>query len=152
MIELEKLTHGDPMWDEIINRNIDKLQATINNEVLLNKQPIKFSDGTVTLLDSVSNYEAVKFICEYQGNRTDATILNNKSGEIDIRSSAINIYDDPTSNGWDMGEMLIHISNNEINFTYAKTVSKSGTIETKTNNLRVIHVIGVKKAPQLPGI
>ncbi|EGO8292323.1 pyocin knob domain-containing protein [Enterococcus faecalis] len=133
-------------WNKLAN------VSQLNNEVLLNRQPIKFSDGTVTLLDSVSNYEAVKFICEYQGNRTDATILNNKSGEIDIRSSAINIYDDPTSNGWDMGEMLIHVSNNEINFTYAKTISKSGTIETKTNNLRVIHVIGVKKAPQLPGI
>ena len=132
-------------WNKLAN------VSQLNNEVLLNRQPIKFSDGTVTLLDNVSNYEAVKFICEYQGNRTDATILNNKSGEIDIRSSAINIYDDPTSNGWDMGEMLIHVSNNKINFTYAKTISKSGTIETKTDNLRVIHVIGVKKAPQLPG-
>lgn len=132
-------------WNKLAN------VSQLNNEVLLNRQPIKFSDGTVTLLDNVSNYEAVKFICEYQGNQTDATIMNNKSGEIDIRSSAINIYDDPTSNGWDMGEMLIHVSNNKINFTYAKTISKSGTIETKTDNLRVIHVIGVKKAPQLPG-
>ena len=60
-------------WNKLAN------VSQLNNEVLLNRQPIKFSDGTVTLLDNVSNYEAVKFICEYQGNRTDATILNNKS-------------------------------------------------------------------------
>ncbi|PZL78259.1 hypothetical protein CI088_00375 [Enterococcus plantarum] len=122
------------------------------NEVLLNSKSIVFSNGVVKLLDDIANYESLEITTVIEGNRSTQTIFHNKSQTVNTRFSGVNVYDEPTSKGYDMFEGYITLSKDTIKFNYAKVVSYTGTITNNVDSISVVHIIGKKKAPRTFGV
>lgn len=134
-----------PLVGGIEVATVDQLE----NEVILNTRAIGLADGVVTLLDSIENYEALRIEYSYQSNSSSAQKIHLKSQSLTFRFSAINIYDDPESKGYDLLESLVDINKNQVKFNYSKVVAYTGAITEEKNWARIDCIIGIRRAPKL---
>lgn len=134
-----------PLVGGIEVATVDQLE----NEVILNTRAIGLADGVVTLLDSIENYEALRIEYSYQSNSSSAQKIHLKSQSLTFRFSAINIYDDPASKGYDLLESLVDINKNQVKFNYSKVVAYTGAITEEKNWARIDCIIGIRRAPKL---
>ncbi|EMW5565277.1 pyocin knob domain-containing protein [Enterococcus faecalis] len=134
-----------PLVGGIEVATVDQLE----NEVILNTRPIGLTDGVVALLDSIENYEALRIEYSYQSNSSSAQKIHLKSQSLTFRFSAINIYDDPASKGYDLLESLVDINKNQVKFNYSKVVAYTGAITEEKNWARIDCIIGIRRAPKL---
>ena len=134
-----------PLVGGIEVATVDQLE----NEVILNTRSIGLADGVVALLDSIENYEALRIEYSYQSNSSSAQKIHLKSQSLTFRFSAINIYDDPASKGYDLLESLVDINKNQVKFNYSKVVAYTGAITEEKNWARIDCIIGIRRAPKL---
>lgn len=134
-----------PLVGGIEVATVDQLE----NEVILNTRSIGLADGVVALLDSIENYEALRIEYSYQSNSSSAQKIHLKSQSLTFRFSAINIYDDPASKGYDLLESLVDINKNKVKFNYSKVVAYTGAITEEKNWARIDCIIGIRRAPKL---
>ncbi|GGC97934.1 pyocin knob domain-containing protein [Enterococcus wangshanyuanii] len=126
--------------------NVGALPET--NEVILNSSSISMSSGTVTLLDSIENYEALAIESYVAGNGSTQLKIHNNAETLKVEFSMVNVNNDPNSKGYDLYEGSVTFSKNTVKFDRAKMVSYLGEIVNGTDNLMITQIIGKKKGPK----
>lgn len=134
---------------EISAANVEALPVT--NEVILNSSSISMSSGTVTLLDSIENYEALAIESYVAGNGSTQLKIHNNAETLKAEFSMVNLTNDPNSKGFDLYEGSVTFSKNTVKFDRAKMVGYLGEIVNGTDNLKITQIIGKKKGPKLFG-